>query len=84
MVWADVSYVYGLQFTTNNGRMSPHYGGTAGTPIIMSSEDGVLVAFSGLIVSNLFYRLQVGLTFQLLVITTSNQVHIRQFGATTL
>lgn len=47
MMWAGSSWVYALQFTTSDGRISPHYGGEEGTPTIMSAEDGILVGISG-------------------------------------
>lgn len=47
MIWADSSWIYAIQFVTNYHRVSPHYGGHYGTPTILRSEDGVLVAFSG-------------------------------------
>ena len=59
MMWADANWMYGLQFTTSNGRFSPHYGMVGGKPAVLSSEDGVLVAFSGIIKSGTFHPLQV-------------------------
>lgn len=47
MIWADdTEWVHGLQFVTNYRKVSPHYGGEEGTPTILRSDDGILVAFS--------------------------------------
>jgi hypothetical protein len=39
----DSEWVYGIQFVTNEGRVSRHYGGTGGTPTVLKSKNGALV-----------------------------------------
>ncbi|KAG9090240.1 hypothetical protein FRC07_012153, partial [Ceratobasidium sp. 392] len=64
LVWENHQATCGIQFMTSTGRISPHYGGDRGTPSILSSEDGVLVAFSGKLTMDSYckydviYRLQ--------------------------
>lgn len=83
IVWANAAWVYGLEFTTSDGRVSPHFGGEAGTPTVVSSEDGILVAFSVLITSNLFHRMQVSSVYCTAILRV-NQRGTRQFGVTML
>jgi hypothetical protein len=45
-VWADQHWVYGLQFATNTGRCSPHYGRHLGGLTIARDQGGALVGFS--------------------------------------
>ncbi|KAG8743839.1 hypothetical protein FRC10_011306 [Ceratobasidium sp. 414] len=54
IVWNDPGQegISGIQFTTNLGRVSPHYGGHGGTPTVQSSKDGCLVTFSGRFVNH--------------------------------
>ncbi|KAG9121666.1 hypothetical protein FRC07_002298 [Ceratobasidium sp. 392] len=47
MVWDNTVGVCAVQFITTNGRLSPHFGGSNGTPKILSSEAGVLAGFIG-------------------------------------
>ncbi|KAG8695407.1 hypothetical protein FRC09_009167 [Ceratobasidium sp. 395] len=55
----------GIQFVTNLGRVSPHYGGYGNTPTVLRSTNGCLVAFCGRLVSgseaeeNKIYQLQI-------------------------
>ncbi|KAG8697484.1 hypothetical protein FRC09_007848 [Ceratobasidium sp. 395] len=46
LVW-ESEYTRGIQFMTNTGRISAHFGQNNGKPNVLSSEDGVLVALSG-------------------------------------
>ncbi|KAG8713592.1 hypothetical protein FRC08_013058 [Ceratobasidium sp. 394] len=54
VVWNDPGQeaISGVQFITNLGRVSPHYGGHGGTPAVLSSKDGCLVAFCGRLVNH--------------------------------
>ncbi|KAG8780736.1 hypothetical protein FRC12_022634, partial [Ceratobasidium sp. 428] len=64
LVWRQTA-MSGIQFVTNLGRVSPHYGGYGDTPTVLRSTDGCLVAFCGRLVSGLeakenkIYQLQV-------------------------
>lgn len=58
MVWADIDWVYALQFITSSGRISSLYGGKGGTPKVLSSEDGVLAGFSGNVKSSTIHQIQ--------------------------
>ncbi|KAG8738561.1 hypothetical protein FRC10_006686 [Ceratobasidium sp. 414] len=46
IVWNDANGVCAVQFVTTQGKISPHYGGNKGTPIILSSGGGVLAEFA--------------------------------------
>ncbi|KAG8700323.1 hypothetical protein FRC08_004767 [Ceratobasidium sp. 394] len=57
VVWENDEATCAIQFITNMGRISPHYGGSEGRPSILDCEDGALVAFSGQS-SHIVYRVQ--------------------------
>lgn len=48
ILWSDQERLYGIQFVTNMGRISPQYGGEHGTPTIARSRGGVLTGFSSM------------------------------------
>lgn len=81
MVWADADWVYALQFMTSGGRISSHYGGIGGKPTIMSSEDGVLVGFSGSIKSSMMHQIQVSKSYFIHRFTDNSR--FRPSGVTT-
>lgn len=47
IVWNGENKVYGVQFVTTRGRVSPHYGGNDGVPAIMNSSESVLTGLIG-------------------------------------
>jgi hypothetical protein len=49
VVWSTTTQeaISGIQFVTNMGRVSPHYGGYGGKPTVFNNDGGALVAFSG-------------------------------------
>lgn len=50
IVWSDVSQVYGVQFITNMGRVSPHFGGQdKGIPTAVKRNGAVLGGFSSVV-----------------------------------
>ncbi|KAG9088128.1 hypothetical protein FRC06_002222, partial [Ceratobasidium sp. 370] len=57
VVWKNHEATCAIQFVTNLGRISPHYGGSEGRPSVLDCEDSALVAFSGQI-SHIVYRVQ--------------------------
>ncbi|KAF8602190.1 hypothetical protein BDV93DRAFT_217366 [Ceratobasidium sp. AG-I] len=60
MVWFTSDWLSALQFTTSDGRVSAHYGGSQGTPTIMTAKDGVLVGFTGGIKHRWICQIQFG------------------------
>ncbi|KEP46057.1 jacalin-like lectin domain protein [Rhizoctonia solani 123E] len=56
LIWGG-DWVYGLQFVTNLGRCSPHYGGSGHTPSMARSKGGVLVGVISLIKQHEYGRL---------------------------
>ncbi|KAG9082058.1 hypothetical protein FS749_007144 [Ceratobasidium sp. UAMH 11750] len=65
LVWTDQETTCGIQFVTNKGRISPHYGGDEGTPSVLNCDGGSLAAFSGKVKQHsywkkdMIYRIQV-------------------------
>lgn len=50
IVWSDADRVYGVQFITNMGRVSPHFGGEdKGVPTVAKSNGGILNGFSSIV-----------------------------------
>ncbi|QRV82906.1 Jacalin-like lectin domain protein [Ceratobasidium sp. AG-Ba] len=47
LVWKKRGILFGVQFITTKGRMSPHYGDHDGIPTLLSCSDGVLAGLSG-------------------------------------
>ncbi|QRV82452.1 Jacalin-like lectin domain protein [Ceratobasidium sp. AG-Ba] len=56
MVWTDDETMCAIQFISNKGRVSPHYGGDNGVPRVLNSEGGALSAFSGKIKKNSYWK----------------------------
>ncbi|KAL5631984.1 hypothetical protein ACGC1H_000119 [Rhizoctonia solani] len=56
LIWGG-DWVYGLQFFTNLGRCSPHFGGSGHTPSMARSKGGVLVGVISLIKQHEYGRL---------------------------
>lgn len=49
MVWSGANLVYGVQFTTSMGRVSPRYGGDDGIPTAAKSRGGVLGGLASIV-----------------------------------
>ncbi|KAG8777533.1 hypothetical protein FRC12_000320 [Ceratobasidium sp. 428] len=58
VVWTDEETTCGIQFVTNKGKISPHYGGDGGTPSVLNCDGGALAAFAGKVKKNMVYRVQ--------------------------
>ncbi|KAG8743392.1 hypothetical protein FRC10_012118 [Ceratobasidium sp. 414] len=56
VVWTDQETTCGIQFVTNKGRISPHYGGNGGAPSILNCEGGALAAFSGKVKRHSYWK----------------------------
>jgi hypothetical protein len=90
VVWSSPSQeaITGIQFVTNMGRVSPHYGGSSGTPTVLYSDDGALVAFSGRLTMHtqckeyMISQLQVSPSLQMLRYIANLIVITRPSGAT--
>lgn len=82
-MWSNREWVCGIQFRTNTGRISPHYGGAEGTPAVARYKGGVLTAFSSLVRrhhhlgSDLVHRIQVSENY---CCTNSNNVNACRQG----
>jgi hypothetical protein len=49
IIWIHEDSISGLQFVTNSGRCSPHFGGHDGAPTVARSKGGILVGFISLV-----------------------------------
>ncbi|KAG8724806.1 hypothetical protein FRC09_013992, partial [Ceratobasidium sp. 395] len=58
VVWTNEETTCGIQFVTNQGRISPHYGGDGGMPSVLYCDGGALAAFAGKVKKNMVYRVQ--------------------------
>ncbi|KAG8696166.1 hypothetical protein FRC09_008683, partial [Ceratobasidium sp. 395] len=47
ITWLDDERISAFQFITSKGRISSHYGGSDGKPVLLNSRGGALVALSG-------------------------------------
>ncbi|KAG8713594.1 hypothetical protein FRC08_013060 [Ceratobasidium sp. 394] len=56
LVWTDQETTCGIQFVTNKGRISPHYGGDEGTPSVLNCDGGSLAAFSGKVKQHSYWK----------------------------
>ncbi|QRV92796.1 Jacalin-like lectin domain protein [Ceratobasidium sp. AG-Ba] len=47
MVWKSWECISGIQFLTTSGRISPHFGGLGGTPVLLVCPGSVVAGLSG-------------------------------------